>query len=206
MKRDPDGTRTAILDAAERVFLRHGFGSASLSEIADEASVTKSLIHHHFGSKKGLWDAVKERRFIPYAERQLELMRSAPASAELVRTSFEVYFSYLRDNPQLVRILAWIFLEGDDSEACVPIDKRLMTEAAEKFREGQAAGVIREDLDPRFVLFVFVGLVQHWFQDQGHFLHSFGIPEGQGPGRDALNDAYCQAALDIFLRGVSAKD
>jgi TetR/AcrR family transcriptional regulator len=206
MTRDPDATRAAILEAAEEVFVAKGFGNTALSQIASRAGVTKSLIHHHFGSKKGLWDAVKERRFIPYAERQLELMRSAPASAELVRTSFEVYFRYLRDNPQLVRILAWIFLEGDDSEACVPIDKRLMTEAAEKFREGQAAGVIREDLDPRFVLFVFVGLVQHWFQDQGHFLHSFGIPEGQGPGRDALNDAYCQAALDIFLRGVSAKD
>ena len=200
MKRDPDATRAAILGAAERIFLSRGYGTASLSDIAEAASVTKSLIHHHFGSKKGLWEAVKERRFIPYAERQLEMMQGAPASAELVRTSFEAFFEYLRDNPELVRILAWVFLEGQDEEANAPLDKRLMTAAAEKFREGQEAGTIRKDLDPRFVLFVFVGLVQHWFQDQAHFRRSFDIPDGAD-----LNDAYHQAALDIFLRGVRAK-
>lgn len=204
MKRDPEATRAAILDAAEKVFLRNGFSAASLSEIAAEASVTKSLIHHHFQSKNGLWGAVKERRFIPYAERQLEMMRSAPASDALIRSSFEVYFRYLRDNPQLVRILAWLFLEGNEGEPCIPLDNRLMAEAAEKFREGQQAGIIRKDLDPRFVLFVFVGLVQHWFQDQSHFRHSFGIAE-KDADMAALNDAYCRAALDIFLRGVSAK-
>ena len=200
MKRDPDATRTAILDAAERVFLSHGFSAASLSDVAGAASVTKSLIHHHFGSKKGLWEAVKERRFIPYAEQQLEMMRGAPASADLVRTSFEAFFQYLQDNPELVRILAWIFLEGEAEEACAPLDKRLMTEAAAKFREGQEAGILRKELDPRFILFVFVGLVQHWFQDQGHFRRSFDIPEGTD-----LSAAYRQAALDIFLRGVRAK-
>ena len=200
MKRNADATRAAILDAAERVFLRHGFSAASLRDIAKEASVTKSLIHHHFHSKQGLWEAVKERRFIPYAERQLEMMQGAPASAELVRTSFGAFFQYLRDNPELVRILAWVFLEGQDEKAYAPLDKRLMTAAAEKFREGQEAGTIRKDLDPRFVLFVFVGLVQHWFQDQAHFRRSFDIPDGAD-----LNDAYHQAALDIFLRGVHAK-
>jgi TetR/AcrR family transcriptional regulator len=200
VKRDPDATRTAILDAAERVFLTRGFGTASLSDIAEAASVTKSLIHHHFGSKKGLWEAVKERRFVPYAERQLEMLRGAPASAELVRTSFETFFRYLMDNPELVRILAWVFLEGEGEEACAPLDKRLMTEAAQKFREGQEAGILRKDLDPRFILFVFVGLVQHWFQDQGHFRRSFDIPAGAD-----LNDAYRQAALDIFLGGVRAQ-
>lgn len=199
MKRDPDATRTAILDAGERVFLTRGFGTASLSDIAGAASVTKSLIHHHFGSKKGLWEAVKERRFIPYAERQLEMMRS-PASAELVRTSFDAFFDYLEHNPELVRILAWVFLEGEDEEACAPLDKQLMTAGAAKFREGQEAGILRKDLDPRLVLFVFVGLVQHWFQDQAHFRRSFDIPENAN-----LDDAYRRAALDIFLHGVTAR-
>jgi TetR/AcrR family transcriptional regulator len=189
----------AILAAAERIFLSHGFSAASLSDIAAAASVTKSLIHHHFGSKKGLWEVVKERRFIPYAERQLEMMR-APASPELVRTSFDAFFEYLRDNPELVRILAWIFLEGEDEEASVPLDKRLMTEAAAKFREGQEAGILRKELDPRFILFVFVGLIQHWFQDQRHFRRSFDIPEGVD-----LNEAYRKTALEVFLRGVRAK-
>ncbi len=201
MKRDPEATRSAILDAAEDVFLRRGFGDASTSEIARRAGVTKSLIHHHFGSKDGLWTAVKERRFVPYAERQLEMMKDAPASADLIRTSFDMYFRYMQENPQLVRILAWMFLEAGSGECCHPLDKRLMNAAADKFREGQEAGVLRKDLDPRFILFVFVGLVQHWFQDLVHFRQSF---DTLAPN-PRLSDEYREAALEIFLSGVGAR-
>ena len=63
-------TREAILDAAEPLFAERGFGESNLREIAREAGVTRSLIHHHFGSKEGLWHAVVERRFQEYARAQ----------------------------------------------------------------------------------------------------------------------------------------
>ena len=64
--RNPEATKKAILDAAERVFFEKGFAQVSTSEIAEEAGVTKSLIHHHFGSKEALWAQVKMRRFKAY--------------------------------------------------------------------------------------------------------------------------------------------
>ena len=45
-QRDPEATRNALLEAAEEVFLKNGFGNTSLSEIAKRAGITKSLIHH----------------------------------------------------------------------------------------------------------------------------------------------------------------
>ena len=79
-----DSTTTAILEAAEELFLEKGFDGASLSEIARKAGVNQSLIAHHFGSKAGLCDATWTRLFEHYFSRQLEaLVRLTEASARL---------------------------------------------------------------------------------------------------------------------------
>jgi len=45
-------TKDVILDAAQEIFIERGFSDTSMSRIAKKANVTKSLIHHHFGSKE----------------------------------------------------------------------------------------------------------------------------------------------------------
>ena len=97
--RNPEATRTAILDSAESVFLKKGFADAAMSEIARRAKVTKSLIHHHFSSKDGLWEQVKMRRFAAYGEAQMQAMENTQPSAKLLRKSMEGYFRFLKDNP-----------------------------------------------------------------------------------------------------------
>ena len=78
-QRDPEATRAALLEAAETLFLEKGFGNTSLSEIGRQAGITKSLIHHYFGSKEGLWREVKTRRFMQYAQEANEYAQ--PGSA-----------------------------------------------------------------------------------------------------------------------------
>jgi AcrR family transcriptional regulator len=58
-----EDTRTAILDAAERLFTEPGFAAATLDDIAEQARVTKGAVYHHFGSKPALFRAVVERLF-----------------------------------------------------------------------------------------------------------------------------------------------
>ena len=50
-----------ILDAAMRVFRRHGFRRSSIEQAADEAGVTRQALYHHFPSKEALFRAVIER-------------------------------------------------------------------------------------------------------------------------------------------------
>ncbi|MBC2709565.1 MAG: TetR family transcriptional regulator [Desulfosarcina sp.] len=45
--------------------------------MAQRAGITKSLIHHYFGSKKGLWREVKTLRFMHYADRQMAMLKEA---------------------------------------------------------------------------------------------------------------------------------
>lgn len=47
--------RASILDAAERMFLRHGFEGVSMDQIATEAGVSKLTVYSHFGDKDALF-------------------------------------------------------------------------------------------------------------------------------------------------------
>ncbi len=53
-------TRKGIVAAAATVFVRHGYAGASISEIADEAGITKGAVYFHFRSKELLARAVIE--------------------------------------------------------------------------------------------------------------------------------------------------
>lgn len=64
----PDGTRERIMDAAELLFIEHGFAATSLRSIAQAAQVNLAATHYHFGSKQGLFAAVFHRRIGPADE------------------------------------------------------------------------------------------------------------------------------------------
>ncbi|MDX1626928.1 MAG: TetR/AcrR family transcriptional regulator [Wenzhouxiangellaceae bacterium] len=190
--RDPDLTRSRILDAAFSLFVEKGFADASMREIAAGSGVTKSLIHHHFGSKEALWDAAKEQAFELYAERQrAELEDPSLPPRELLRAGVENYFRFLSEHPEIVRLFAWTHLEGDTS--CGQMDAELVRLGAERVRQGQEAGVFRDDVNPTHVVTTFVIACTHWFEARSH--HS----QWPGIGDD---EAFLSDFLKIFMRGL----
>ncbi|VWB87120.1 TetR/AcrR family transcriptional regulator [Burkholderia lata] len=62
-------TREQILDAAVKLFGERGFRGTSLSQIAAQAGVVQSVLHHHFGSKDQLLTATLLRHYPPAAQR-----------------------------------------------------------------------------------------------------------------------------------------
>ena len=68
-------TRAELLRAADRLFLRRGFVATSLSEIADEAGLTKGAVYSNFASKEELFLAVLEEY---EARRQTDEAQAGP--------------------------------------------------------------------------------------------------------------------------------
>lgn len=69
-------TRTRILDAAEELFMQHGFEGTSMRQLTTRAGVNLAAVNYHFGSKDALIEAVFRRRLDPMnAERISELDR-----------------------------------------------------------------------------------------------------------------------------------
>ena len=47
-------TRERILDAAERLFMAHGYDGTSMRQITGDAGVNLAAVNYHFGSKEAL--------------------------------------------------------------------------------------------------------------------------------------------------------
>jgi AcrR family transcriptional regulator len=58
-------TQTRILDAAEEMFMQHGFEGASMRMLTARAGVNLAAVNYHFGSKNALIEAVFRRRLDP---------------------------------------------------------------------------------------------------------------------------------------------
>lgn len=57
-RRDPEGTRERLLNAAFQEVYKSGFQGTDLDTILDAAGVTKGALYHHFESKEALGYAV----------------------------------------------------------------------------------------------------------------------------------------------------
>ena len=72
--RGPAATKDRILDAAEGLFMEHGFEATSLRSITAAASVNLAAVNYHFGSKEELFQAVLTRRLDPMNARRVALL------------------------------------------------------------------------------------------------------------------------------------
>lgn len=193
--RDPDLTRSRILEAAHQLFVIRGFADVSIREIAELSGVNKSLIHHYFGSKEGLWEEVKDQAFALYAASQkAELEKSQTSKATLVQNSVIKYFKFLQEHPDFVRLFAWSHLEGDS--ACSRHDGELIKLAMERIMQSQDEGAFRKDVNPTHVVAIFVSACTQWFEARNHHRHWPGI----GDDESFLNDF-----LKIFFDGLAPK-
>src|ERR1700752_582840 len=70
----PVVTKPRILDAAEALFMEHGFEATGLRQITTAAGVNLAAVHYHFGSKEELFQAVLTRRLDPMNQERAEVL------------------------------------------------------------------------------------------------------------------------------------
>jgi len=76
----PD-TKTRILDAAELLFMEHGYEATSLRQLTAAAGVNLASVNYHFGSKDVLFQAVLTRRLDPMNQERIALLEKLERDA-----------------------------------------------------------------------------------------------------------------------------
>lgn len=97
--------RTAILDAAAKLFAAHGYAHADTQELADVVQVSKGTVFRYFPTKRELFEAS--------IERSLDRLRqtvdaAADAVADPLQKLLAAMTAYLRffdENPEVVELL-----------------------------------------------------------------------------------------------------
>ncbi|ACU38244.1 TetR/AcrR family transcriptional regulator [Actinosynnema pretiosum subsp. pretiosum] len=65
-KRGDQGTRTALLEAAQRIFAKKGYAAVGINEVLTSVGVPKGSFYHYFASKDAFGEAVVRRYFEEY--------------------------------------------------------------------------------------------------------------------------------------------
>lgn len=70
-------TSTNLLDTAETLFSERGYVETTVRQIAQKAKVNQASISYHFKSKRGLYNAVFERRANTLLKERVDLLHEA---------------------------------------------------------------------------------------------------------------------------------
>ncbi len=119
-ERDKD-TPTAILNAAEVLFARHGVQGVSVRRVLAEAGVNVALAHYHFGDRDGLIREVLRRRVEPLNEQRLELLdqverdagAEGPTLDAVLRAFFGPVVGLLDEHPEFARLIGQLHVAAD---------------------------------------------------------------------------------------------
>lgn len=82
----PHETRTRILDAAEELFMQHGFEATSMRLLTARAGVNLAAVNYHFGSKHALIEAVFRRRLDPMNANRIAQLERLEQGARALST------------------------------------------------------------------------------------------------------------------------
>jgi TetR/AcrR family fatty acid metabolism transcriptional regulator len=158
----PADKRRLILDGAVRVFARQGFHTCRVSDIADEAAVAYGLVYHYFSSKEEILDTLFLERWGLMLEAIAEAdSRERSAREKLAAIAGFIVDSY-RHDPDLMKVIIVEVTRAANTFGRTHLGqiREAYSQIASIVAEGQAAGTIRQEIEPAFAALAFYGLIE----------------------------------------------
>lgn len=202
-RRNPTG-RNDILEAALSAFADRGYAGATTAAIARAAGVTQPLVHHHFGSKEGLWQAVIEQVF---GELEEALVAARTASAALgpedrLRQLLRTFIVFSRQRPQIGRLIR--IESAAPGPAYDAVYDNGLSGMSGLFRDelerAVQAGVLRA-VDPAVAYCLVVGACTQPFTEPETVRRTFGVHVAD----EAFLQAYADTVIDVVLAGLAPR-
>jgi len=85
--------KSRLIEAGKSMFAERGFNGASVREICKMADASSTMIHHYFGSKEGLYNAIIEEFTSTTFDVPLRLIDKPPRTQEEFILRLEMFIS-----------------------------------------------------------------------------------------------------------------
>ncbi|ALM52724.1 TetR/AcrR family transcriptional regulator [Halomonas huangheensis] len=190
-----------ILEAAERVFSRHGYRGASVQLIAEQAGLPKSNVLYYMGSKKALYVRLLEGVMARW-NTMLDDIDEDDDPGEVLSAFIRSKMEMSRQYPEASRLFATEILQGAPFlQDYLRGDLREWVEGrARVFRRWSEMGLM-DPVDPVSLIFLIWSATQHYADFEAQVL---GIT-----GRERLNDEDLDRItgflVDVVLKGCGVK-
>ncbi|WP_431215854.1 TetR/AcrR family transcriptional regulator [Puia sp. P3] len=94
-------TEEKLMKAAQNAFIKYGLEGARMQEIADEAGISKSMLHYYFAKKEKLFELIMRKAVLDvFANLRKILEENDSVMSKIHRLSRE-YLDYLHEHPYL---------------------------------------------------------------------------------------------------------
>jgi AcrR family transcriptional regulator len=147
---DSDERHEQILNAAAAVIVRLGYDKTTMSDIADEAGVSRGTVYLYFKGKEELFEALVYHEWMQYAQTWLERIESDPRGGT-VGGFYRAVFHAVNSRPLIAsmmrrdrRVIGNYLRKPDNLFAWM--ESGSIT--ANFVQALQAAGAVRPDVDP----------------------------------------------------------
>lgn len=171
-------TRSALLDAAGRLFFERGVAGTALDDIAHAAGVTRGAVYWHFRNKADLFEALYERARLPQND-LLEGLLAAEASVDFLGELEHLCngaLEALAADPARQRLFTILYLRQEpvpELAAVVAARRDAHRLLRERIVARLAATPLKAPWTPRSAAFALIalwqGLVNDWLAEPGHF-------------------------------------
>jgi AcrR family transcriptional regulator len=158
-------TQDLILDAAERLFARHGFTATTIKQIGKEAAVNPALLYYYYDSKETLYRAMLQRILAQLLARGTDAIERAATPTDRIRAFIRAQAKLLGEHPHFPQLLVRELVDHQAAHA----EQAITTTAAAAFKRlcevieaGQREGAFRKTLDPRFTAISVIAQVAYF--------------------------------------------
>ncbi len=167
-----------------------------MRELARASGTSQALLHHHFGTKEQLYEAVKAHAVACFMTQQQD---EEPLTEPDLGQGIQRYFTFCKDFPALNRLAMWDELQGE--QRLWAGERQLYALVRARVQEAQAEGVIRKDLDPNVLLVVISAVGRSWVQSQARF----GLLQDTDEAT-AVPDDFVDQVVELLIHGCQPRD
>lgn len=202
IRRNPGRTQRRLLDAAIKLFSRHGFHAVSVDRIVADAKVNKRMVYHYFGSKDALFEAALSDVYQRIERVEFHAIEQGCNAREKLSRLLAAYFDFLDQEPEFTRLLQWENLEKGRHLTRMNhgVTKNpFMLRFRKLIAEGIAAGEFRPDLEVSHLLIHFIGLCSIYHSNRFSLSHSLQLDLGNAQ----IKAEGLQHAIRMVVSGIS---
>lgn len=154
--------RDLIIDAALEVFCEKGYANSRMADIAKRAGVSYGLVYHYFGSKEILFDTIVETWWENLYEVLEQQKMSTEAFEQKLQRIIEFFLNTYITKPNLITIFVSEVSRSSVYHTANGLARfrKTFDLSEEVMVEGQKNGVLRHDISPRYLTYIFFGTLE----------------------------------------------
>jgi AcrR family transcriptional regulator len=191
-------TKERLLSSGSLLFGEKGYSQVSVREICKHAHTSMNMIHHYFGSKEGLYEAIVDHFDTQLFAMPIKLLDKSPRSKEDFQARIEWLFETTLD-AYLANKAILVLVDREQPK----LDSLIEFSIAFKdfIEQAKQLGFARKELDAEMVL----GFMLDRIHNQVQFLPWIKKNHGLDIENDkAYRTHWCAANVDLFMNGIAS--